>query len=98
MLSCDEILKLGQIILVPPIKDVIETNDASHHPMKEHCTRIWTTIQEKLSKNPTYWSKIQNIYNAIKHGYDKQQQTKLAKKRKLSEFRSTAKRLKKENR
>lgn len=94
MLPSDQALKLAQIILVPPIKDVIETNDNNYHPLKEHCGRIWSTIQDKFSNNPAHWCKIQNIYNAIKHGYDKQQKSKSAKKRKISEYREKVKRLK----
>lgn len=94
MLPSEEVLKLAQVILVPPIKDLIETNEAEYHPIKEHCARIWQTMQEKLSSDQTHWSKVQNIYNSIKLGYDKQQKTKLAKKRKIVEYRSKAKKLK----
>lgn len=88
-----KLVKVGQLVLAPAIKDMLENEDQ----FKEETRTIWSNLQNRFENEPTLWTKIQNIYNALKLGIDKRNKKVENKKRKASEFRMKVKKPKLSN-
>lgn len=93
-INCEQLMKLNHTMLVLPVRDMIEIHEENSE-IKELAMQLWNSMQQKVSENPVFKSKIQNIYNSIRHGIDKKKASSLKKKRKsFAKDSSHAKRLK----